>query len=172
MGDFSGPFGNDQLFEVAFLFFNFDLNLNVVGNWRYQVSINDGIVVDAPFKVVATSRQVVNRAPNRVAAHLLPADYFGQLALECSGAQENDAVRDLVESFGAPPGLRRIEERVDEINERLIQLASKLARDRHNHLIGPASSKTWDALLDATELAPLGRRPARKGWSASRRPRP
>jgi hypothetical protein len=72
VADFSGPFGNDQLFELAFLFFNFDLNLNVVGNWRYQVSINDGLVVDAPFKVVATSRQVVNRAPNRIAAHLLP----------------------------------------------------------------------------------------------------
>jgi len=63
------------------------------------------------------------------AAKLTPADYFGQLALECSGAQEDDAVRDLVESFGAPPGLRRIEERVDEINERLIRLAEKLAQE-------------------------------------------
>jgi transcriptional regulator with XRE-family HTH domain len=63
------------------------------------------------------------------AARLAPADYFGQVALECSGAEEDDAVRDLVESFGAPPGLRRIEERVDEINERLIQLASKLAQE-------------------------------------------
>ena len=63
------------------------------------------------------------------AAKLAPADYFGQVALECSGAQEDDAVRDLVESFGAPPGLRRIEERVDEINERLVQLASKLAKE-------------------------------------------
>jgi hypothetical protein len=62
------------------------------------------------------------------AATLAPADYFGQVALECSGAEEDVAVRDLVESFGAPPGLRRIETRVDEINERLIQLASKLAQ--------------------------------------------
>jgi|GEM_PF-4104684 transcriptional regulator with XRE-family HTH domain len=63
------------------------------------------------------------------AANLSPADYFGQVALECSGAQEDDAVRELVESFGAPPGLRRIEDRVDEINERLIQLASKIAHE-------------------------------------------
>ncbi|HEX3525544.1 MAG TPA: hypothetical protein VH988_00630 [Thermoanaerobaculia bacterium] len=63
------------------------------------------------------------------AAKLAPGDYFGQLALECSGAAEDDAVRDLVESFGTPPGLRRIEERVDEINERLIQIASKLAQE-------------------------------------------
>ena len=63
------------------------------------------------------------------AAKLAPADYFRLIAEECSGAQEEDAVRDLVESFGTPPGLRRIEERVDEINERLIQLASKLAQE-------------------------------------------
>lgn len=63
------------------------------------------------------------------AAKLAPADYFRLIAEECSGAQEDDAVRDLVESFGTPPGLRRIEDRVDEINERLIQLASKLAQE-------------------------------------------
>jgi len=63
------------------------------------------------------------------AAKLAPGDYFGQLALECSGAEEDDAVRDLVESFGTAPGLRRIEERVDEINERLIQITSKLAQE-------------------------------------------
>ena len=64
------------------------------------------------------------------AAKLAPANYFGQVAQECSGAEEDDdATRDLVEAFGAPPGLRRIEERVDEINERLIRLASKLAQE-------------------------------------------
>jgi transcriptional regulator with XRE-family HTH domain len=63
------------------------------------------------------------------AAGVAPADYFRLVAEECSGAEEDDAVRDLVESFGTPPGLRRIEERVDEINERLIALASKLAQE-------------------------------------------
>jgi len=63
------------------------------------------------------------------AAKLAPADYFRLVAEECSGAQEDDAVRDLVESFGTPPGLRRIEDRVDEINERLIQLAAKFAHE-------------------------------------------
>jgi hypothetical protein len=63
------------------------------------------------------------------AARVAPADYFRLVAEECSGAEEDDAVRDLVESFGTPPGLRRIEERVDEINERLIALASKLAQE-------------------------------------------
>ena len=60
------------------------------------------------------------------AAGIAPADYFRQVADECSGALEDDAVRDVVESFGSPPSLRRIEERVDEINERLIRLASKV----------------------------------------------
>ena len=63
------------------------------------------------------------------AAKLAPADYFRLVAEECSGAQEDDAVRELVESFGTPPGLRRIEDRVDEINERLIQLAAQLAQE-------------------------------------------
>ncbi|HSS52345.1 MAG TPA: M23 family metallopeptidase [Thermoanaerobaculia bacterium] len=73
VAEFSGLFGNSELFELAFLFFNFDLDLNVVGNWRYQVAINDGFLVDAPFKVVATSRQVVNRPPNKITARLSPA---------------------------------------------------------------------------------------------------
>ena len=63
------------------------------------------------------------------AAGMPTGDYFRLVAEECSGAEEDDAVRDLVESFGTPPGLRRIEERVDEINERLIRLASKLAQE-------------------------------------------
>jgi len=69
----SGTFGNSVLFELAFLFFNFNLDLNVVGNWRYQVSIDDGLVIDAPFKVVATSRQIANRPPNKIKALLSPA---------------------------------------------------------------------------------------------------
>jgi transcriptional regulator with XRE-family HTH domain len=63
------------------------------------------------------------------AAGLAPADYFRLVGEECAGAQEDDAVRELMESFGTPPGLRRIEDRVDEINERLIRLASKLAQE-------------------------------------------
>ncbi len=63
------------------------------------------------------------------AAGVAPADYFRLVAEECSGAEEDDAVRDLVESFGTPPGLRRIEDRVDEINDRLIALASKLVQE-------------------------------------------
>lgn len=63
------------------------------------------------------------------AAGMAPADFFRQIADECSGAQEDDAVRDLVDSFGTPPSLRRIEDRVDEINDRLIRLASKLPQD-------------------------------------------
>lgn len=63
------------------------------------------------------------------AAGIAPADYFRQIAEECSGALEDDAVRDVVDSFGNPPSLRRIEERIDEINERLIRLASKVGQE-------------------------------------------
>lgn len=63
------------------------------------------------------------------AAGIAPADYFRLVAEECTGAEEDDAVRELMESFGTPPGLRRIEDRVEEINERLIRIAEKLAQE-------------------------------------------
>ena len=63
------------------------------------------------------------------AAKIVPADYFRQVAEECSGALEDDAVRDVADSFGSPPSLRRIEERIDEINERLTRLASKVGQE-------------------------------------------
>jgi murein DD-endopeptidase MepM/ murein hydrolase activator NlpD len=91
--EISGSFGNSVLFELAFLIFNLNLNLNVVGNWRYQVSINDSLVVDAPFKVVATSRQVVNRAPNKITAHLSPPHPVEGQALTCQ-AQSPLILRD------------------------------------------------------------------------------
>ena len=80
--ELSGAFGNSVLFELAFLTFNLNLDLNVVGTWHYQVSIDDGLVIDTPFKVVATSKQVVNRAPNKIKARLSPA-VEGQ-AVTCS----------------------------------------------------------------------------------------
>lgn len=70
--DLSGHYGNDVLFELALLTFNLNLNLNVLGTWHYQMAINDNLVVNAPFKVVATSRQVANRPPSKVTVHLLP----------------------------------------------------------------------------------------------------
>ncbi|HEX4961242.1 MAG TPA: M23 family metallopeptidase [Thermoanaerobaculia bacterium] len=79
----SGLFGNDVLFEVAVLTRWFDLDLNQVGNWRYQVVMNDSLIVDAPFKVVATSRQVANRPPNRITAHLTPPHPVDGQALTC-----------------------------------------------------------------------------------------
>ena len=43
--------------------------------------------------------------------------------------EEEDAVRELVESFGNPPGLRRSEEPADDIDERLIRLAELLSQE-------------------------------------------
>ena len=63
------------------------------------------------------------------AAGVAPADYFRLVAEECSGAAEDDAVRDLVESFGSQPELRQLEARVDELNERLTALILKLAQE-------------------------------------------
>jgi hypothetical protein len=82
--EISGTFNNSDLFELAFLTFNLNLNLNAVGNWHYQVAINDNLVVNAPFKVVATSRQVVNRAPNKVTVRLSPPQPVEGQAITCA----------------------------------------------------------------------------------------
>jgi hypothetical protein len=66
----SGIFRNGEIFHLAYVTFDLDVDLNVLGTWRVQGTIDDNLVVDAPFRVVATARQVTNRAPNRVTAGL------------------------------------------------------------------------------------------------------
>ena len=69
----SGGFSNPTFSRLAFGTFSFTLDLETLGTWRFQLEINDALVVDAPFRVVATARQVTNRPPNRIVARLSPA---------------------------------------------------------------------------------------------------
>jgi hypothetical protein len=52
--------------------FSFDLDLNLTGTWRFQATIDGNLLLDAPFQVVATARQVKNRPPRKVALRLSP----------------------------------------------------------------------------------------------------
>lgn len=74
----SGSFGNRGLDHLAYGRFRYDLDLNTPGTWRFQLVINDALVVNAPFRVVAAQGQIVNRPPNRVTALLPPHPVAGQ----------------------------------------------------------------------------------------------
>jgi hypothetical protein len=91
--DRQGSFENSAVFELAWVLDSFNVNLDLPGTWRVQILINDGVVVDAPFKVVTNARQIVNRAPNKVTAHLSPPHPVEGQALICQ-VQSPLALRD------------------------------------------------------------------------------
>jgi hypothetical protein len=78
-----GLFNNDIVFELAYVYYSFEIDMDVSGTWRFQSLINDNVVVDAPFKVVTNARQIANRAPNKVTAHLLPPHPVEGQAMIC-----------------------------------------------------------------------------------------
>ena len=51
---------------------NWNVNLDTVGTWRLQYYINNQLMADAPFTVVASAVEIVNRPPNAVQAVLDP----------------------------------------------------------------------------------------------------
>jgi hypothetical protein len=81
--DIPGSFATDGVFEVSVLNPWFNVDLDPVGTWRFQAVVADSLIVDAPFKVVATAKQVVNRAPSRVTAHFSPLHPVAGQALAC-----------------------------------------------------------------------------------------
>lgn len=70
VGEISSVFPNTYLYHLAYWVFPLRLDLNATGTWRFQMEIDGNLMIDAPFRVVATEKQVTNRAPNRVAARI------------------------------------------------------------------------------------------------------
>jgi uncharacterized repeat protein (TIGR01451 family) len=66
--EWADTFGNDVPWRRAWWHWAFWVDLNVTGTWRKQIYVNDELVVDAPFTVVASPSQVVNRPPNPIEA--------------------------------------------------------------------------------------------------------
>lgn len=67
-----GGFGDGGFYRLADLIFSTELDLSLTGTWRFQLTIADNLLLDAPFQVVATARQVKNRPPRKVALRLSP----------------------------------------------------------------------------------------------------
>ena len=60
--------------------FSVDLNLSTTGGWRFQLEFDDAPVVDAPFRVVSSAKQIVNRPPSKIGLRLSPAPTAGEVA--------------------------------------------------------------------------------------------
>jgi hypothetical protein len=78
-----GSFENDVPYELAFTTLWFDVILDAPGTWRFQAYFNDGLTINAPFRVVASSGQAKNRRPNAIKTRLSPARPVDGEVLTC-----------------------------------------------------------------------------------------
>jgi hypothetical protein len=65
-------FGDGGFYSLAEMIVPLEVDLSLPGTWRFQLTMEDNLLVDAPFQVVATARQVKNRPPRKVALRLSP----------------------------------------------------------------------------------------------------
>lgn len=61
-----------QFFRLAWIWWGRGINLNVLGIWKLELSINGQKLVDAPFDVVASGAAITNRAPNPINIRFTP----------------------------------------------------------------------------------------------------
>lgn len=79
----SGSYDNPAVEPLSLALFAFELDLDTVGTWKLRAELG-GFVVEAPFRVVASSRQLGNRKPNRIAARMTPARAVPGEVLTCA----------------------------------------------------------------------------------------
>jgi Peptidase family M23 len=70
---------NRDFERLALLVLGQDLDLARTGTWRYVLEINDQLVVDVPFAVVASAANLQNRAPRRITVVFAPAPRAGEV---------------------------------------------------------------------------------------------
>lgn len=59
-----GNFGNTTFYRTSAWWHSWTLNFSVPGTWHLELDINGVNAIDAPFEVVASASQMVNRRPN------------------------------------------------------------------------------------------------------------
>lgn len=69
----TGAYNNATLLRSLFSWGSFDLEPAILGQWSVEIAFNGSTTVVAPFKVVGTSSEIVNRAPNAVSVSIRPA---------------------------------------------------------------------------------------------------
>jgi hypothetical protein len=76
----AGTYEDRGLSAVVITLFSVELDLAATGSWRFQLELDGTPLIDAPFRVVASAKQVVNRPPNRIRLRLSPAPVAGEVA--------------------------------------------------------------------------------------------
>jgi hypothetical protein len=71
--DFSDTFSPEPVEFSQVFWFWWVLELNVTGTWRVLFEVNGQQVADAPFDVVSSASQIVNRPPSAIATAFEPA---------------------------------------------------------------------------------------------------
>jgi hypothetical protein len=85
-----GTTATDYAWTSAWPFISFyassfeqDVSLDAAGPWRFLFDVDGGTVIDAPFTVVASTAEIVNRPPNPAAAVLDPPQPSAGEVLKC-----------------------------------------------------------------------------------------
>lgn len=81
--DSNGVFPGGSFFRRNDWWFTSSLDLNTTGTWRLVFSLNDQTIVEAPFGVVASAEQIVNRPPNRISAAFDPVAPQPEQVVSC-----------------------------------------------------------------------------------------
>jgi hypothetical protein len=68
----AGSFGN-AFYRGSWWWYSWTLNLNQTGTWHILYEINGSVLVEAPFDVVSSAGQIVNRPPNPISVRIEPA---------------------------------------------------------------------------------------------------
>ncbi|HEV8628970.1 MAG TPA: peptidoglycan DD-metalloendopeptidase family protein, partial [Thermoanaerobaculia bacterium] len=79
----SSAYDDPAVEHLSLAVFALELDLDKVGTWRLRAEIG-GLAVEAPFRVVANSRQLGNRRPNRITARMSPAQAVPGEVLTCA----------------------------------------------------------------------------------------
>lgn len=78
----AGSFGN-SFYRWSWWWWSYTLNLNVIGTWTVRLTLNGATAAEAPFDVVATAAEIVNRPPDAVTVGLWPDRPRATDVLQC-----------------------------------------------------------------------------------------
>lgn len=67
-----GNFGNTDSFKWALWYFGWNINFPQLGTWHLEIELNGELMTSAPFTVVATAGEIVNRAPLPITVQIEP----------------------------------------------------------------------------------------------------
>lgn len=81
--DSAGTFNNNPFFVNPIWYWFTPVSFNVTGTWHLLLDINDQTLIDAPFEVVSSESEIVNRPPNPIATSFDPQSPTTNDAIFC-----------------------------------------------------------------------------------------